>query len=43
MHALVLIFLTILVNVELFTEEAIPVLFQFSLCSLADHLSFNLY
>ena len=42
MHALVLIFLTILVDIELFTKKAIPIFLKLCLGCFTDHLTFNL-
>jgi hypothetical protein len=41
-HALVLIFLSILIDIELFAEKTVPVLFKLGFCGLADHLSLDL-
>jgi hypothetical protein len=41
-HALVLVFLPVLVNVELLSKKAVPILFELGLGSFADHLSLDL-
>ena len=41
-HALVLVFLPVLVHVELLSKEAIPILFELGLGGFADHLSLYL-
>jgi len=41
-HALVLVFLPVLVNVELLSKKAVPILFELGLGSFADHFSLDL-
>ena len=41
-HALVLVFLPVLVHVEFFSKKAVPILFELSLGGFADHLSLDL-
>jgi hypothetical protein len=41
-HAFVFILLAVLIDVEFFSKQAIPVLFKFSLSGLPDHLALNL-
>ena len=42
-HALVLVFLPVLVHVELLSKETVPILFELGLGGFADHLSLDLY
>ena len=42
MHALVLLFRLVLVHVKFFTEEAVPILFEFGLSCFSDHFSLKL-
>ena len=41
-HALVLVFLPVLVHVEFLSKKAVPILFELGLGGLADHLSLDL-
>lgn len=41
-HALVLVFMLVPVDIELLAKKAIPILLEFCLSCLSYHLSFNL-
>ena len=41
-HALVLFFSLILVNVQLFTKEAVPILLELALAGFTNHFTFKL-
>lgn len=41
-HALVLVFLPVLVHVELLSKEAVPILFELGLGGFPNHLSLDL-
>merc|ERR1719265_756082 len=41
-HALVLVVILFLVDIQLLAEQAVPILLEFGFCSLSDHLAFKL-